>query len=1074
MGVLGLSEIQPLLQAVLEGARPARPAALRALVRLPLDRDAWLAVSRMVVGHLDAWDVASGEANDEPILRTEWVDAAGFVPTSAVRERLRGIAALPSHPHRRVAARALARVKDAAAIPALADLLRDDSVMLRQEAADALSRLSEPDAARALRMAHRRDRDDTVRFWAAVGIARIGDARPLRGELMRIGLGTSVPEGAAYEGDPRHFATLFAGHGPFPPHVVELLARIADGRLTLLDRIRRRLMAVRYRELSSERWYRAAAVSGALVAEQRAEPQVDDAYDRGSSGTEVPEERRTTAAARARELMATMDSASETTEIPLAWDDSEMLRDAPPELARPLVTRLFSRTARSEHPSILGNEIVLIVDAIGERFEPDIDGLFEVYRVARSEDLRWQIAWTISRDVQGAARLLSPQMAAADTERAEAAARLLEQVAAAGRQAFPPLFGGGSAPADVVPEVLLLDEALNADETAEREPRYTLVQIATTKATEAKEPDRVLDDDEPLEVGTSYAVSVWIDTKLGGVPTEGPARGIEDPGQAGTVAIAVLATSADFDIEEPVGTLRLPPDGASVEAALFRVRPRAPRAEAELRFHLLYSLNMIEDVLLVARVAAQGEGTREPRSLRLRYAPIAEFAALAALPPKQMHIHISRRADNQYVFFFVVEVENHRLVFNGKAPARLSEHTLASDLVAVRKALLQVALSRRDAVADGPPGAAAAETAVARALARAGRRLWARLFLAEKTKAMHEIGTWLADRHLERGALIQVTVDEAAADFVFPWALLYDRKMPESDYDPIDPDAVWGLRYVIEQHLPPIKHRERVESDFVRSERAVGEIAAPLVTSLFVGNVREVAEHEGVLRRLADVGALELRPAAPLRKRGEAIASLENSDADLLWFLTHGHTARPETAAHGGLNVEDWVKVFEAIPPAQRGQGWQGPYDRIKEGLDKSDEAWIQLAEGRITLPDLDELPRDAMPHVSLVFLNMCESAQIVPTLAGGFVDVFMHLGALTVIGTETSVPPAFAHPFALRVLRSFLQGVPIGSALLEARRAYADVGDLLGLAYTLYGSGRLKVTGVRSEVLAQAMEISR
>ena len=170
------------------------------------------------------------------------------------------------------------------------------------------------------------------------------------------------------------------------------------------------------------------------------------------------------------------------------------------------------------------------------------------------------------------------------------------------------------------------------------------------------------------------------------------------------------------------------------------------------------------------------------------------------------------------------------------------------------------------------------------------------------------------------------------------------------------------------------------------------------------------------------------------------------------------------------MDPSDFLKVIDALPRAQRGKGWEGAYTRIKADELEADESWIELRRGRITLLDLAELPTRSLARGPLVILNMCESAQVVPTLAGGFVDAFMGAGAVAVIGTETSVPPTFAHPFVLRVLASFLGGAPIGTALLDARNAYSRQSDLLGLAYTLYGSGRLAAKGVPEERLAQAI----
>jgi hypothetical protein len=88
-----------------------------------------------------------------------------------------------------------------------------------------------------------------------------------------------------------------------------------------------------------------------------------------------------------------------------------------------------------------------------------------------------------------------------------------------------------------------------------------------------------------------------------------------------------------------------------------------------------------------------------------------------------------------------------------------------------------------------------------------------------------------------------------------------------------------------------------------------------------------------------------------------------------------------------------------------------------------------------------------------IVFLNMCESAQVTPSLGDSFIHFFIDRGARCVIGTECSMRPLFAHLFSQAFLGTLLRGVPAGRALLQARRAFVDQYNPLGLAYTLFGS---------------------
>jgi hypothetical protein len=102
-----------------------------------------------------------------------------------------------------------------------------------------------------------------------------------------------------------------------------------------------------------------------------------------------------------------------------------------------------------------------------------------------------------------------------------------------------------------------------------------------------------------------------------------------------------------------------------------------------------------------------------------------------------------------------------------------------------------------------------------------------------------------------------------------------------------------------------------------------------------------------------------------------------------------------------------------------------------------------------------------------LVFLNMCESAQVLPSLSDGFVPFFIAHGARGVIGTECPMTATFAGPFAQEFFRRFFAGQPVGRILLDLRREYLRLepdeagnprGNPLALAYTLYCDADLRL----------------
>jgi hypothetical protein len=109
----------------------------------------------------------------------------------------------------------------------------------------------------------------------------------------------------------------------------------------------------------------------------------------------------------------------------------------------------------------------------------------------------------------------------------------------------------------------------------------------------------------------------------------------------------------------------------------------------------------------------------------------------------------------------------------------------------------------------------------------------------------------------------------------------------------------------------------------------------------------------------------------------------------------------------------------------------------------------------------LDELYDEVQELLSrpLVILNMCESAQITPTLSDSFIHFFLDRGARGVIGTECPMTVEFANVFSESLLTGLLAGQTIGNALLQARRKFIGLRNPLGLAYTLFGSAAASFT---------------
>jgi hypothetical protein len=179
------------------------------------------------------------------------------------------------------------------------------------------------------------------------------------------------------------------------------------------------------------------------------------------------------------------------------------------------------------------------------------------------------------------------------------------------------------------------------------------------------------------------------------------------------------------------------------------------------------------------------------------------------------------------------------------------------------------------------------------------------------------------------------------------------------------------------------------------------------------------------------------------RKMSQA---LKSADRDLYYFYCHGYTEQIATdiqleadlVGHFQLAAENLVSDSESLR------------DHLDDLFDVSD-SWMRLTRGKLPLTMLKETVPDRFSRHPIVFMNMCESAQVLPSLSDGFVPFFIKRGARAVIGTECSMNTIFADDFARAFLTRFFKGESVGGILWALRRHYLEDKNPLALAYTLY-----------------------
>ena len=454
MSELSWPDVDPLFSAFRNPDPAVRLAALRAAVRLPLAPPAWLEVSDYVTYLLNA--TPEGPSFDQQTLDglpfDQVIETAVFVPVLQVREALYWLLESEDPAVRWATAQALARARDPQALPELLRMLEAVAGEARAEVAELLSLLDVTSALSEVEQIYRQEADPDARFWLAVALAGAGNFRPLEALFHELDAGRLYLR--RHWGDPLMFSEKLRACGPFPPPVRDRLQQIAAAD-DLNEFVRQ--MAADLLLTSQEQ--------PAAPLQPPPEPPPNPDL-----------ERRAAELARQVEARGGLEQAL-ASGSPLL----ELLPYLAPEPATRLVTALFRDALHYSYAFSLGNQIVEAVFASRRTFAPDLEGLFEVYmglwddagveaQGVSPDTIRWQLAWTVAR--AGLPRLLAalaPHLETGQARERALAARLIEDASRYVTQDYPPVFGGGGAPADTPPRITeWIEETLHAGNGGER------------------------------------------------------------------------------------------------------------------------------------------------------------------------------------------------------------------------------------------------------------------------------------------------------------------------------------------------------------------------------------------------------------------------------------------------------------------------------------------------------------------------------------------------------------------------------------------------------------------------------
>lgn len=587
-------------------------------------------------------------------------------------------------------------------------------------------------------------------------------------------------------------------------------------------------------------------------------------------------------------------------------------------------------------------------------------------------------------------------------------------------------------------------------------PRYTDVTIYEDHWYPSDNLDDAIKvpDDVPLVASNLYTLEVAIRLKRTGIASDRPAhREVENPRQEQeTLTIHVIATPLrGFKLVDRLATIKWPYNQDS-EPALFRLeidpdfdseRP----GSIEIRI-LDASLNLLDVVSLkVALVANQGEtpGDIPMRQLVWEDKGSEGLALAGTSKPRLAEIRV-RPVTNGFTFEFVFYSARGKAV-HISVFRNISSNDVSNLLAKIRDfwtKLVVTTYSRKLTVSKST------YDTYLKDLRDLGIQAWSLLFdirTSNQQGASERVGQIVAafdERLTEVASLletndnktIQITYADANADFIFPWSILHP---PTAKDEPVDPLRFWGARYRIEQ-VTGGPRRDRID------ERPVNILFA------LDPSFGDAQLQKKMFEDYQNANQSDLQVSAPISDQKTLESYLiRDPSVHLLYFYCHGYAAtRP--GMFGADGVQALQRYIEEIRKQENDDSaTAGALEKLLELTSKmAGESWIYLGNSEVKESALDlDFFRHRRP---IVFLNMCQSADLVPSMSSGLVRLFLKKDASAVVGTESPMTSLFADAFARRVLDALLSGDNIGMALWKARRHFLTERNPLGLAYTLYG----------------------
>lgn len=550
-------------------------------------------------------------------------------------------------------------------------------------------------------------------------------------------------------------------------------------------------------------------------------------------------------------------------------------------------------------------------------------------------------------------------------------------------------------------------------------------------------------DEEPLIPGEEYTLEVAIRQTRSGVSAaiEAP-RSVHNPRRNQEQVVIYVCVSSNckgLEVNEPLAKLIWPYDADS-ESALFHLTVMSqgfPQLQGLLEVRLYDSnLDLLDMVEMLVSVKT-GRTTGSLPKHRLVW-PEPGPQALGRDDDSRLRclsIKISALSDG-YKFEFIFRKHDGDVTLWASPPTKHGD--IEKLLERVRDFWTGLVITN---YADQLTVTSSTWEKYLRELATLGKEAWRLLFGGRRGTqrgAAETLGDLWTAIDLDEDARIQITYGSGVTDFIFPWSIVYD---PSKGRGRIDPLLFWGARYQIEQ----------VRKGPLRNGLTGDEVAVTFSLDPGFGDAKS---HGQIFEQYKEKVAGKLKVTDPIDDAARLFDQLLlQPSAHLYYFFCHGYAPASArfTRCDGLKQIRRHIDGITDQEGKKAWEGWLALEERMKG------QASIFLGKSEVTESELWE--REFFSgRRPIVFLNMCHSADLLPSMTSGLVDIFLQRDASAVIGTECVMTSVFAHEFAKQMFNDLFAQRDIGTALWNARRHFLDKRNPLGLAYTLYGRATVRL----------------